>query len=113
LKEEVRKELDTIFGMIQGWKNRWLEEYRDPADYPDMDCNPNAWILDEVSQLIFGGDYYQEGMVSAYIDRMKRAKVLTSEEHTEFVGKIYDELDDMRRLLGLPDPKEKIIAFDK
>ena len=106
MDEKVRKELDTIEVMIQRWKIFWLGEYRDPADYPDMEGNPNEWILDEFSQLIFGGDYYHLGIVSSYINRMRRANLLTAEEFESFVERIYGEIKDMRRLLGLQDEGE-------
>jgi len=99
--------------MVQRWKAFWLREARDPADYPKMDCHPNAWILDEIHQLIFGGDYYYSGIVSSYISRLCDTNNITNEELFTFTEKIYAELDDMRRLLGLPDPKEKVTPLDK
>ena len=106
MDEKVRKELDTIITMIQRWKDFWVGEARDSSSHPDMDCHPNEWILDEFSQLIFGGDYYHLGIVSSYINRMRRANLLTAEELDSFVERIYGEIKDMRRLLGLQDEGE-------
>jgi len=97
--------------MVQRWKEFWLREYRDPDDYPDMGVHPNAWILDELHQLIFGGDYYYAGMVSSYLDRLKAVDVITQDELNEFVEKIYGELEDMRKRLRLPEPKQNIIPL--
>ena len=105
MNEAVRKELETILMMIERWKVFWIKQYRDPEE--STISNPNAWILDEFSQLIHGGDFYQYGHVTPVLRRLYETEQITKEEYNEFCEKIYDQIDDLRRMLGLSDPEEE------
>ena len=107
MEETVRKEVNTILEMVARWKVFWFKEYRDPESCPHID-GPNDWILDEFIQLIAGCDYYQQGMVLPYLRRLQETGCLTEIELEGVLERIYGEVKDLRRLLGLRDPKEKV-----
>ena len=106
MDEMVKKEVETIFIMVNRWKIFWLREYREPGEFPGID-NPNAWILDEFMQLCVGGDYYQHGHVLPYFRRLHEIGALTDLEYRGVLERLGGEIDDMRRLLGLPEPTKR------
>lgn len=113
MDEKVRKEVDAILAMVARWKVSWFEEYRDPEEFPEIE-DPNAWVLDEFTQLIHGGDFYPEGMVAPYLRRLLQTELITHLEYEGIVERIYGEVEDMRRLLGLSEPERAIpIKGDK
>lgn len=103
MQENVQKTIDDILAIIGHWKTFWLKQYEDDGI--------NEWILEEFCELIFGGEYYQFGIVASAVDRMKQQKFISEGEYDEFWAKVYAEVDDMRRQLRLSEPEQKIIAF--
>jgi len=112
MEEEVRKEVQTILDMVARWKVFWFGEYRDPASCPNID-GPNDWIVDEFTQLIAGGDYYHQGLVLPYLRRLHQIGALTNLELESILERIYGEIQDLRRLLGLQDAKNGSVEGDK
>jgi len=105
MDENVQKTIADIHKIIQNWKKFWLAQYSTDG--------VNAWILNEFTELILGGGYYQYGMVSSAIDGLVKGGFITKLEYESFWEKTFGEIDDMRRLLGLPDPKESPVEGDK
>jgi hypothetical protein len=112
MEEGVRKEVQTILDMVARWKVFWFSEYRDPASCPHID-DPNEWIVDEFTQLIAGGDYYQQGLVLPYLRRLEQTGLITPIELESILERIYGEIQDLRRLLGLQDAENGSVEGDK
>jgi len=105
MDKNVQKTIDDIHTMVANWKKFWLSQYTEEG--------PNDWILEEFTELILGGAYYQFGIVSSAVDRLLKDEFINETEHELFWNQIYAELDDVRRLLDLPTPKENVITLDK
>ena len=91
MDEKVQKEIDTLHQMLQNWKKcdlgYWTEE------------GPNDWIFD--------GFIEKTSMwLLPYVRRLRECGYITQEEYDQFIWRTRGECEDMRRLLGLPSPKE-------
>lgn len=85
MEENVRRELDTIKGMVLAW----LEEYRGWAP-PDGD---GEFLAREFGEEI-------QTHVWPYIRRMHECEYLSWGEVREFMDYCYDRVEDLRKALA-------------
>lgn len=105
MDENVQKTINDIHQIIQNWKKFWLTQYSTDG--------VNEWILEEFTELILGGQFYQYGIVSSALNGLVKGEFITKLEYESFWERTFAEIDDMRRLLGLPDPKESPVESGK
>ena len=84
MDESVRKELETLKGMVLNWKRSFLDWASPEGD--------NEYIIHEFSDEI-------QQQVYPYVRRMFEAGHLTDSEAKEFMGFCYSQVEDLRRQL--------------
>ncbi|GAI82016.1 unnamed protein product [marine sediment metagenome] len=85
------KETDDLHQMVQNWKESWLTHYSTDG--------VNEWIYEEFVEEI-------EIYIIPYIGRLYDINHLTETDCGVFCGRLFGEITDMRRLLGLQDPED-------
>lgn len=85
MEENVRKELEAIRGMVLNWKKdhlRWAPPEGGGEFLPQE-------LLEEI-----------ETHVSPYVRRMYECDYLSPSEVREFMESCYDQVEDLRNMLG-------------
>lgn len=91
MDENVRKELDTLTGMVLTWKKDYLGSVSS-----DEDCEYLAReFLDEV-----------ETHVYPYVRRLMECNFLTGPEATEFLESCYRQAEELNKVIQQPDAKQ-------
>ncbi len=85
MEEEVRKELETLRGMVLAWKKSYLGEA--PAD------GGGEFLAGEFLEEI-------ETHVYPYVKRLYECNYLSQSEMREFLDFCYKEVEDLRRALA-------------
>jgi hypothetical protein len=86
MEEVVRKELDTIRGMVRTWKESYLQWLTDD-DEGDVE-----FILKEFVAEI-------ESYVYPYVRRLFECQYITEQEAREVLNFCYDQVKDLHKLL--------------
>ncbi len=89
MEENVRKELETLKGMVLRWKRSYLEWVS-----PD---GGDAFLAQEFSQEI-------ETHVYPYVRRMHECKYLSGPQAKEFLDYCYSQVEDLRNALSKAEP---------
>ncbi len=92
MKENVKKELDTIRGII----DRWKESYLGWAT-PD---GGNEFLIDEFSEEI-------STYVSPLVRRLWESNYLTQDEVHEFLEDCYSQMNELRDLIKAKEAEGK------
>jgi len=80
--DNVRKEIETLKGMVLNWKRSFLDWASPEGD--------NEYVIHEFSDEI-------QQQVYPYVRRMFEAGHLTDSEAKEFMNFCYSEVEDLRR----------------
>lgn len=91
MEEEVRKELETLRGMVLTWKKSYLGEA--PAD------GGGAFLAQEFLEEI-------ETHVYPYVKRLYECNYLSQSEMREFLDFCYKEVEDLRSSLGQAEAEQ-------
>ena len=84
MDENVRKELETLKGMVLNWKTSFLDWASPGGD--------NEYVIHEFSDEI-------QQQVVPYVRRMFETGHLTNSEAEEFMNFCYSQVEDLRRQL--------------
>jgi len=97
MDKETKTEIDDIHQMVQNWKKSWLSQYSTDGI--------NKWIYDE---------FYEEitTHIVPYVGRLLDTNCITEVDCGVFYARLRGEITDMRRLLGLQDPKDSTLEDD-
>jgi phage/plasmid-associated DNA primase len=84
MEENVRKELETLKGMVLRWKRSYLE-----------------WVSSDGGDEFLAQDFLQEieNHVYPYVRRMHECNYLSGPEAKEFLDHCYNEVEDLRNAL--------------
>ncbi|NIN01614.1 MAG: hypothetical protein GTN55_09750 [Gammaproteobacteria bacterium] len=91
MDEAVRKELDTLKGMVLNWKKGFLGWASPEGD--------NEYVLQEFSEEI-------QNQIYPYVRRMFETKNLTESEAREFMNFCYSQVEALRNQLKEVENKE-------
>jgi hypothetical protein len=85
MEEEVRRELETIRGMVLNWKRSYLEDAPAPGEGEFLALD----FLDEI-----------ETHVYPYTRRLYECQYLSQSEMQQFLEYCYEQVADLRNLLN-------------
>jgi hypothetical protein len=91
MEENVRKELETLQGMVLNWKKNYLGWAPPDGGWEYL---PREF-LEEI-----------ETHISPYIRRMYECDYLSPSEIREFMGSCYMQVEDLRNTLGEMEAKQ-------
>ena len=91
MEDNVHKEINDLHNMVQNWKKDYLKSYDEAGG--------NQWLLDDFVEEI--GLY-----LAPYLRRLYECGHIDKLEYVKFVERTKGEIDDLRRLLRLPDGEE-------
>ena len=91
MDEKTQTEINTLHQMVQNWKKcdlgYWTEE------------GPNEWIYTDFIEKL-------STWLMPYVRRLAECGHITELEYESFMERLKGEIEDMFRLLGLPDTEE-------
>jgi hypothetical protein len=98
MEEDVRKELETLKGMVVGWKKSYLAWVS-----PD---GGDEYVARELSQEI-------ESHVYPYVKRLYECKYLSGPEAKEFLDCCYSQVEELRDTLRNAEAQQLLVQKER
>jgi hypothetical protein len=97
MDEATKREINDLHLMVQNWKKFWLTQYSTDGI--------NEWIYEEFFEEI-------TVYIVPYVGRLLDTNCIDEVTCGVFYDRLRGEIQDMRRLLRLPDSKESALEDD-
>ena len=98
MEENIRKELETLTGMVLRWKKSYLEWVS-----PD---GGDEYLAGELSQEI-------ETHVYPFVKRLCECNYLSGPEAKEFLDYCYSQVEDLRDALKDPEAQQLLVQKER